>query len=320
MNVYMIMCHKNSKQVLRLAYRCISNKSDVIIHPDINMSNQDYEELAQACKNIDGLYLTDKRLHGELDTRSLVDIAMEMIKKAKQVEDNQNKEYKYYSLLSGQDYILKHIDEINLQLGLSYPKPFIDCTPYSANNWLYHKFKANNAVYSFKKWINKKFKKRGTIVRRIFNLLNLIFSRVVERLSFNDYNKLRKNNVDLYGGSAWWILPDLAINYIFDEYKNNTMVVDLLLKTLTPEESFFQIMTKRSPVSELVQVNPPDMVAQNCKTWAYFSDEGKPFKGHPYIFTVDEYEKLINNHFWFARKFDTTVDEEILNMLDKNIR
>ena len=317
MNVFMIMCHKNAEQVLRLARRCISKESDVVIHADINMSSDEYEKLFQASKNIKGLYLTENRYHGELDCRSLVDIAMEMVKMAKQVECHRGTNYKYYALLSGQDYIIKSIEIINSQLNEFYPKPYIDCTPYSRNNWVYHKFKGNKSVHSFKKWINENFKKRGTPIRRFFNLLQVIFAKVVEKLSFTDHSVLSKNGIELYGGSAWWILPDRAINYIYNEYINNSKTVELLLGTWTPEESFFQIMTKRSPVGDLVEVNSYETVAQNCKTWAYFSDEGKPFKGHPYIFTVSEYEKLINSDFWFARKFDITVDENILDMLDK---
>lgn len=123
----------------------------------------------------------------------------------------------------------------------------------------------------------------------------------------------------LYGGSAWWILPDVAIKYIYKEYKDNSDVVKMLLETYTPEETFFQIMTMRSPVKNQVEINPKDMVAQNCKTWAYFSDEGKPFKGHPYVFTIDEFDKLKKSGYWFARKFDSEQDMEIINKIRQEL-
>ena len=126
--------------------------------------------------------------------------------------------------------------------------------------------------------------------------------------------------IPLYGGSAWWALPDVAMDYILSEYTANPPYVSALLGTNTPEETFFQIMTMRSPVKDLVHINPADMTEQNCKTWAYFSDVGKPFKGHPYIFTVNEYQKLIASDAWIARKFDSAVDSEILDMLDSFIR
>ncbi len=36
-----------------------------------------------------------------------------------------------------------------------------------------------------------------------------------------------------------------------------------------------------------------------------------------YIFTVNEYNKLVNSDCWIARKFDESVDSEIFDMLDE---
>ena len=96
-------------------------------------------------------------------------------------------------------------------------------------------------------------------------------------------------------------------------------IINLLRKTHTPEETFFQIMTMKSPVANLVDVNPKEMVAQNCMTYAYFSDKDKPFKGHPYIFTVDDYSKIISLPHLFARKFDETVDAKVFDLIDDKI-
>jgi len=78
-------------------------------------------------------------------------------------------------------------------------------------------------------------------------------------------------------------------------------------------------MTMKSPVANLVDVNPKEMVAQNCMTYAYFSDKDKPFKEHPYIFTVDDYSKIISLPHLFARKFDETVDAKVLDLIDDKI-
>ena len=115
-------------------------------------------------------------------------------------------------------------------------------------------------------------------------------------------------------------MPDIVINYIIQEYNGNKEYIHFMLdESQTPEETFFQILTMRSPVSNLVEVNPIEMVAQNCKTWAYFSDDGKPFKGHPYIFTTQEFDKLCASECWFARKFDETVDNEIFDLIDQKL-
>lgn len=313
MNAVLIMCHKNLEQVKMLIQRCLSSETKVIVHFDKRMeiSKQELLDIESL-----GVYFTEDRLCGELDTRSLVDITMTMISKAKDIENTENIRFKYYLLLSGQDYPIKQISHINSELNKAYPTPLIDCTPYSNDNWIYHKFSSTKELLRFHSWITKNIPKKSIMYPlRVFSrIVEQIGKKIVGLFHITDYHKMKKIGIDLYGGSAWWILPDIAIDYICKEY--NSKISQKLLSTHTPEETYFQTMVMRSEAKGFVSVNPPDMVAQNCKTWAYFEDIGKPFKGHPYIFTVNEYDKLTNNDRWFARKFDITVDSNIINLLN----
>ncbi len=242
---------------------------------------------------------------------------MEMIKKAHETEKAEQKKYKYYLLCSGQDYLIKPIEFVESELEKIYPKPLIDCTPYSKDNWIYKKFRTTVKLVSFGAWIREHFKEG--IIRNGFRLFRYTLVRIFSACHLASYDKLTKRGWALYGGSAWWILPDVAIDFISDAYFNDQSedIKILLDGTVTPEETFFQIMTMRSPIQNLVEINPPTMVAQNCKTWAYFSDVGKPFKCHPYVFTTEEFEKLQKSSCYFARKFDSDVDEKIMDMIDK---
>lgn len=311
MNAVLIMGHKNLNQIKMLIKRCLSEVTKIIVHLDkkMSVSKEEIKEL-----NALGISLTDRRISGQLDDKSLVEITLEMIRKAKDIEVQESVHFKYYILLSGQDYLTKPITVINAKLNESYPQPFIDCTPYDKNNWVYHKFTNSNSVRIFNAWISSL--KKNSLWRKGFRVVYLIYKRIINVLHKSDFYRLTNLGCKLYGGSAWWILPDRVINFIMDEYIHQPYYLSLLLNTYTPEETFFQIMTMRSDCKDLVEVNPKTMVAQNCKTWAYFFDEGKPFKGHPYIFTKQEYEKLINKDCWFARKFDITQSSEILDMLN----
>ena len=314
MNAVMIMCHKNIDQVLRLVHACKSSETVVILHIDkkYNLEKERLDEIAR----MDRIFLTDTRYSGVLDTRSLVDIAMEMVKKAKEVEKLLDIHFRYYLLLSGQDYLIKPISYINESLRNAYPEPLIDCTPHAAGNWISHKFHFCPLVYAMEPAVE-----RASGPLRIFlKVVRRLVAITARVFHATDFHRFQKQGIALYGGSAWWILPDVAIDYILSEYDAAPDYVTKLLNTNTPEETFFQIMVMRSPVKDMVHINPPDMVAQHCKTWAYFSDVGKPFKGHPYIFTVNEYDRLISSDFWIARKFDSTVDSRILDMLDSAMK
>ncbi len=310
----MIMCHKNLSQVLLLSKTLLSSDSDVVVHIDSAVADDEYTSFLEATKDIPNLYVTDKRIHGVLDTRSLVDIVFIMIEYTKV----KNLTYRNYCLLSGQDFPIKPISKINESLLKDYPLPYIDCTPYDKHNWIYHKFKYTPFLVKFNDFISNNFSRKNPI-RKVLRAFAVTGRKCISLLKQTSYDRFTKNGIDLYGGSAWWILPDVIIDFIYDEYARSAATVNHLLKTYTPEETFFQTMTMLSPYKDTVHINPVEQVAQSCKTWAYFFDEDKPFKGHPYIFTTNEFEKLRASSCWFARKFDTQQDCKIIEQIQKQL-
>lgn len=276
------------------------------------MPEADYCRLKDVVAASDNIYLTQNRIHGVLDTRSLVDIVFEMVHTAQQRDS-----YQYYCLLSGQDYPIKPMDFIIRQLDSNYPTPYLDCGDYGRDCWLYHKFSYNPVAKKLFDVKLKHFPSRKSLGRIVLGGLGRVAIKVGDLLKISDYHKFTRQNVTLYGGSAWWILPDTAIAFIDAQYREQTPLVTALLNTYTPEETFFQIMAMRSPIRDQIEIRTWDR-EQNCKTWAYFSDEGKPRTGHPYIFTAAEFEKLKRSDRWFARKFDRTVDSRIFDLLDEH--
>lgn len=316
-NLFMIMCHKNASQVLRLVRKCISEQSDVVVHADVFMPDEEFFQLKEFAHANPQFFLTENRLHGELDRDSLIHISMEMIRTAMSFQQKRNVHYQYFCLLSGQDYLIKPISYINNELAEHYPKPYIDCNPYHKDSWMYKKLRWNTFTNKVRLKIDSVFNnKHRNPVRVALMVLLLFLTRLMHPVLPSIYHQIKNQGVRVYGGSAWWILPDLAINYIYNEYEKSGKLVRLILQAITPEELFFQIMAMQSPVSHLVEVTPKNAVGQNCKTWAYFYDDDKPPVSHPYTFTVNEYRKLIKSDCWIARKFDETVDSKIFDMLD----
>ena len=317
MNIAMIMCHKNPSQVIRLVRKISTSFTDVVIHADSNMSESDMAKLRSFSEKSDGVYIASKRYHGVLDRRVLVDIVLAMIEKAKEVEKTEQKHYQYYVLLSGQDYPIIDIKQIESNLHESYPQPYIDVTPYDRTNWVFNKFSMNQGAFFFHTYIRDNMK---GIPRKIARVVAIGYQMVTDLLKKHPYKKLNQLGVELYGGSAWWILPDKVIDYIMDEVSADKEYISVLLNdTITPEETFFQIMAMRSTLKDMIVPNPVDMVLQNCKTYAYFFSDSKEFMGHPHVFTMDDTKllaKKVEEGFWFARKFDSTIDDDILDYLD----
>ena len=303
----MIICHKNLVQVQRLVRALSHPDIDVFVHID-QKCKEDFQITRSDAGN---LYFVEKRISGYLDDRSLIDITLSMITLAKGVEEKRCIHYEYFMLLSGQDYPIKDMSFIVKSLKESYPIPFIDCNGGGKSNPIIRsKFGKCRTFLKLRFFATHKLKHFPKIVIRAVTWL---MAKMLFALHLSDYYYFEKNDVELHCGSAWWILPDTIIDFILSEM--GQPYVERLLATDTPEETFFQILARRSPLRELVRVKE-QKEKQNSKTWAYFHDVDKPMAKHPYTFTKKEYQKLIESGYWFARKFDTNVDSEIMDMLD----
>lgn len=240
---------------------------------------------------------------------------------AKEYEKENSIHFSYYCLLSGQDYLLANVNIINEQLQKSYPKPYIDCTPWAPGNWV-----CNGAIHSV--WYLKaerdirRFLPYPSIIEKIVRSPFWLCNKAMRRFSNAKY-KLEKKDVKLYGGSAWWILPDDMVSYLLKikgGFSKKSKYFPLI-GVAVPEENYYQTVLMNSEFSGRIEVNPPEMVAQNCKTYANFSPAGKKFVGHPYIITMEDTNMLkdLAEERFFARKFDEKVDADIFDWIDRNL-
>ena len=240
---------------------------------------------------------------------------MLLIDKAHQIEINEGIHFEYFCLLSGQDYLTKPIEYINERLEMIYPKALIDCCSYEKGTWLRKKFVRNPFGQRINKWLRFSFNKRN-VFWYVFKAMERIIRKISQIFRMTDYHYFKRKDIDLFGGSAWWILPDTMISFVSNEYKAKKKQWERLLFSETPEEVFFQTMAMQSSAANDIQLNI-DKKTQKCKTWSYFYDDDKPPVNHPYTFTVKEFNKLIEKDCWFARKFDMNEDSVIFDLLDE---
>lgn len=267
-----------------------------------------------------GCVLVNNRFHGVLGDMSLVDITRELMDTALEYGEMRGVHYSYFCLLSGQDYPIVPYERIIDELRCSYPKPFLDCTPWSPDNWVGAGSSNCPWFCSSMNAINAHM--RRTPMRKLVKLPLMALNAVGKHLS-TPKSQLVKNGVDLFGGSAWWLLPDDMVKYLHDvmgdpERRRKYLPVEYVA---CPEESYFQTLMMDSVFYDRIDLNPTNAVLQNCKTYANFNPIGKQFTGHPYIFTMDDKVELtmLSHHHYFARKFDMTVDSEVLDWIDEKL-
>lgn len=307
----LILAHKNIDQLCRLVSVLNDDDFDIFIHFDkkFNVSQDDIKKLESKNKNIN---ICKERISCMLDTWSLVEATYCLIKLALSKEEK----YSYFLLLSGQDYPIKPLSVIKERLNGAYPIPLIDCTPYDKDNWIASGFsRIRNVPLHYK--IDSLTENK--ILRKILKLPIYAGEVIHTTIVGSPISKLEKCNCDLYGGSAWWILPYECMTDICKEIENNSEIVKAFKLKTTPEETFFQTMVMRSKYKDMVVLNDIYETKQNCETFAYFEDTDKPATGHPYVLTLDEFEKLKNRKELFARKFDLNFDEKIFDRIDTEL-
>lgn len=302
----LLLVHKNVEQVCRLCARLSNSSIYILIHLDKKMriENADIERIKASALNV---LICPQRRSCLIDDWSLVDTTIEMIEFAK----HNLPEIEYYVLMSGQDYPIKPVGEFVDFLKTNYPMPYIDCTPYNVNNWIFQKFN-HTILMKYARKIKNRYRLRGPVY--VVSLLE----KILPRCFFTDY-AIQQFNIPLYGGSAWWVLPNIIIDEIILFMKNNERFINCYKRSITPEETFFQTLSMCCKSSNQIQVNQNNQISQNCLTYSLFFTENKKFTGHPHIITKEEFSLLRNRPEYFARKFDVNVDYEILNKLDKHV-
>ena len=191
-----------------------------------------------------------------------------------------NIDYDYFVNLSGQCYPLKPIAQIKEYLGSSGVAHMEHFSLPSSDHWG-PRGGLDRVNY---RW----FKFRGRYIR---------VPRLTKRLPYNMHP---------YGGSPLFCLPRRHIDYVLDFVSRNPKIVGFYKRSHIPNEMFFQTIIMNSPLKNEV-VNKDE----------WYIDWSRAREGHPPILTKADLPLLLASEKLFARKFDVTVDSEVLDLIDK---
>jgi hypothetical protein len=112
-------------------------------------------------------------------------------------------------------------------------------------------------------------------------------------------------NLKPYGGWALFCLPKELVSYVLEFLEENPSVKSFFKHTFAPGEMMFQTILMNSQFR--------DRIVNDNKRYVDFVGS------HPRILTKEDYSEIKNSGKLFGRKFDPTVDDEILNFIDREI-
>lgn len=109
-----------------------------------------------------------------------------------------------------------------------------------------------------------------------------------------------------YGGSAYWCLSSPLVHFVDGFLSKNPDYVRFFEHVFVPDEIFFQTIVMNSELRDTVEND--DL--------RYLDWSRQPA---PAVLTRDDLPALVAAPQLFARKFDVTVDAEILDALDRHL-
>lgn len=281
-NVYLMQVHKDIDQICRLIKALNDGENLIVIHVD-KKNDKLFTELNNLYESDKNIRIIENRVNVIWGGLSQVKATINMIESI--VEDGN--EYEYISFISGQDYPIKSIENINKILTQNKGKNFIEYKDIGS-------FKSRIKKYHF----FADFQDKKAIPIRVLNKL----AKIVQK---NNLYRMNLRNMKLYKGSSWFTITYECLCYIYN-YINiqNKEYLNEFKFTVCSDEHFFQIILLNSCFKESI-------VNNNLRYIKW-----QKGKCNPEILTIKDYDDIKNYDGIFARKFDINQDSEILNKID----
>lgn len=289
MQAILILAHKNIEQIIDLSM-ILSKKFVLFIHFDrkYKMPVEDKKKL-EKMKNV--------HVYSEIDVNwggfSIGEVELFLLKEAMK-----NQDITYFHIISGQDWPVKNIEEIynffenNDKIYMTYGlskgvkksgEPIILWQKYYFN---YDKINLN----------------RRSFIGKIYHRFLIVYQTLKRVNKFKDLNI----NLDIYQGANWIDLPRYAVEYCLEYLKQNNNYYLMLKTGFCSDEVLFQSILCNSIYRTKIENN----------NHRYIKWE-KKYNNYPAILDEKDYKEIISGDYYFARKVDKDISNQLIDMLNE---
>lgn len=202
---------------------------------------------------------------------------------------SQSDERSYFILISGQDFPIKSNAYIHDFLNAGFGVEYIQNEPLPRKAW-----KLNGGLDRVNyKWFIDELGLKESHQSYLTQIQN---------------KSLRKYDFIPYGGSQWWCLTANCIKFILNLIQHDSLnTYHFFENSFIPDELFFQTAIMNSRFSAYVKNN----------NYRFINWTDGP--NYPKIFTSQDYDQIMSSEKLFARKFDLSLDAEIIDRISREI-
>ncbi|MEX0269955.1 beta-1,6-N-acetylglucosaminyltransferase [Leptolyngbyaceae cyanobacterium UHCC 1019] len=300
---YLIQTHRCQEQIYRLVHTMnrLSPDAYIVVSHDFTACNLNAEALNQLPK----VHVISGK--GGRGTFDIVQGYLDAVEWLRTNDFN----FDWLINLSGQDYPVQPLHKVEEFLAKTSCDGFLEFFRVFSEESHWSRREGNSRYfYRYQKFSSPlserlvKFLNPIKVVNYIqpFFRINLSYSMLGTRI-----NPPFTEDFNCYGGSFFCTLSKKCVNYLYDFYLENPEVVEYYKGVCVSDESFIQT----------ILANNRSLNLQNDPK-RYF-DFSQTRDGRPHTLTIHDYSSITQSDSHFARKFDITVDKEVLDYLDNKI-
>lgn len=288
---FLILVHKNASQCCRLIDSLINSEktSIVLIHVDLK-ANDIFKKLEEYYVDQSRVKLIAERYNVHWGSFNQVKATFALIQEGAKYNAD------YFSFLSGQDFPVKSHGAFVAFLNNHKGSEFITGFKLPDPQWTGEGGLNRMNLY----WRDVKKRKEGFFK----NKLNAFIYHFQKASGFR-----RKLKYNYYGGANWFTLSLQAIKYIATYVNENPLFLESFRYSRNADEIFVQSVLFNSEFKDQVIYNDLRFIDWNTGPES------------PRILRIEDFDRLVaTKDKFFARKFDESIDLNILNKLDEYIK
>jgi hypothetical protein len=301
---YLVRTHRNPAQIQRLITRLLQGSRDgfIVIMHDRDGCVLDLEPSLLRGGRLEVLRTNEGVYRGEFSMFAAYLQAIRWL-------EGSGRSYEWLVHLSGQDYPLRSILEIERDLEAAPYDAFVDCWRVGGpdDRWRRHQgpMRYHYHYRRFPDWMRpvlRALKWTHSIQRsfRVFLTYGAHFGRRCRSLPFGE-------QLPLMGCSDWHNLRRKCVQYVLAWMGEHPEVLEHYRLCISPEESFIATVLCNAPHLRI------------CRDNRRYIDWRDPIDAHPRTLTMEDLGALTSGRHDFARKFDIDVDANVLDALDRRI-
>ena len=294
MHAYLIIAHKNENQLKKLLQLLDNINNDIYIHIDKkatpSMRLYDYR---QCCKYSNVYQYSEYRI--SWGSFSIIECELFLMEQAAN-----GKEYQYYHLLSGLDLPLCTQKEIHEFFDKHSGIEFIHFASCREKNGALVDDRVK--YYWASRWYDALPLQKSLSIMRKLDKVQVGIQRVF------GINRLKKIEIDhFYRGAQWFSITDKLVRDIINEKE---MILSIYKATKCCDEVFLQTFIKTHSAYE-----GKIYCSELRDDYGTIKREIDWKRGGPYTWHLSDFDELMGSDNFFARKFDESVDNEIINRI-----